>query len=358
RPALMPTGSGPDLIHHLALIVYIEQHWTLVHDLRLSEYLGEMIDYTPGVHLLAALAGAWLRADGLHALHGGVSATVAVKAAFILLIAGRLIAPSPAGDPFAVGAVLLLLVPYVYSVGSFTEQSYLAQVASELFAVAMWWALIVWDEQPSAAFAVLFGAFGVAAFLTWPVWTGPLLLVWCQACLARARHVPGTIRDFAIGVVPILAIAALHGSMHPGGFRMVGTGGFAIWPTTATVGRWFYAAAAVALVVAAPQRRARVTVLLLVAIALQAAVLTRTAHASGAAAPYLALKMFYLAIYPMAVLIAAAGAALWQIVAMRVPRLQSPAVAWIIVAALGVAAVRPIAAATRPKPILSEPVLQ
>src|SRR3954462_1675280 len=48
RPELLPTGSGPDLVHHLALIGYIEQHWRLVHDLRLSEYLGEMIDYTPG----------------------------------------------------------------------------------------------------------------------------------------------------------------------------------------------------------------------------------------------------------------------------------------------------------------------
>jgi len=61
RPELLPTGSGPDLVHHLALIGYIEQHWRLVHDLRLSEYLGEMIDYTPGVHLLGALGGAWLR---------------------------------------------------------------------------------------------------------------------------------------------------------------------------------------------------------------------------------------------------------------------------------------------------------
>jgi hypothetical protein len=68
RPDWLPTGSGPDLAHHLALIEYIERHGRLVHDVRLSEYLGEMIDYTPGVHLLAVLTGAWFRSDALHAL--------------------------------------------------------------------------------------------------------------------------------------------------------------------------------------------------------------------------------------------------------------------------------------------------
>ena len=36
RPDLLPTGSGPDLAHHLALIEYIERHQRLVHDVRLS----------------------------------------------------------------------------------------------------------------------------------------------------------------------------------------------------------------------------------------------------------------------------------------------------------------------------------
>jgi len=156
RPELLPTGSGPDLVHHLALIAYIEQHWRLVHDVRLSEYLGEMIDYTPGLHLLAALGGAWLRTGGLHALHAVMALTVAIKAAFVFLIARRLVPTERTRNAFGVLAVVLLLVPYAYSVGSFTEQSYLAQVASELFAVAMWWTLIVWDEQPSRGVAALF----------------------------------------------------------------------------------------------------------------------------------------------------------------------------------------------------------
>src|SRR5262245_21839266 len=166
RPEFLPTGSGPDLVHHLALISYIEQHWHLPHDPQLGAYLGEMVDYTPGAHLIASLAGAWLRTDGLHVLYAVIAATVAVKAGFIFLIARRLVPNESTRDAFGVAAVLLLLVPRVYSVGSFTEQSYLAQVVSEMFAVAMWWALTVWDERPSRGAAVLFAIFGVGAFLS------------------------------------------------------------------------------------------------------------------------------------------------------------------------------------------------
>jgi hypothetical protein len=359
RPELLPTGSGPDLVHHLALIAYIEQHWRLVHDLRLSEYLGEMIDYTPGVHLLTALGGAWLRTGGLHALDAVMALTVAIKAGFVFLIARRLVPTERTRNAFAVLAVVLLLVPYAYSVGSFTEQSYLAQVASELFAAAMWWTLTVWDEQPSRGVAALFAVFGVGAFLTWPVWTGPLLLVLAGVALLHGeRRVGDRAVDLAVAVAPIALIAALHGARHPGGFRMVGTGGFAVWPTTAVVRPWFYAVAAMAIVFAARQRRTRVVIMLLLAIALQAAALTRTARASGAETPYLALKMFYLAIYPAVVAIAVMAAALWRIATMRVPRLRTAAAAWVVVAAIAVAVARPLAAAPRPTPIVSNDVLR
>ena len=64
RPSLLPLGSGPDLAHHLLLIGYIEQHNALPHDPQLGAILGEMVSYTPGTHLLAWLAGAWVRVGG------------------------------------------------------------------------------------------------------------------------------------------------------------------------------------------------------------------------------------------------------------------------------------------------------
>jgi len=357
RPDVLPTGSGPDLAHHLALVDYIERHWRLVHDVRLSEYLGEMIDYTPGSHLLAALFGRWLGRGALHAVYPVVAGTVAVKAGLIFLIAYRLLPRDVPRIPFALMALLLLLVPRTYSIGSFTEQSYLAQVTSELFAVAMWWALTVWDERPGRATVALFALFGMATFLTWPVWTGPLLLTLAAVALLHGGlPIKLRMQHVAIAVTPIGAIAIMHAARHMGGLRMAGTGGFAIWPDARLVGRWFAALSAAGLFVAATERRSRSVTLLVVAIALQAIALVAAARSSGAAAPYLALKMFYLAIYPLGVGAALALAAVWRIAA-RVPRLRAPGVAWALMIALAIGVGRPLAAAPKPKPVVTLPVL-
>jgi hypothetical protein len=124
------------------------------------------------------------------------------------------------------------------------------------------------------------------------------------------------------------------------------------------VGWPFFALSAAAVVAAAFRRRTRVLVLLVAAIALTAAGLLFAARSSGAAAPYLAIKMFYLAIYPMSVAAAVLIAEVWRAAAARAPRLQSPSLAWVVAAVVGVIAVRPLIASPRPKPVVTEPVLQ
>src|SRR5262249_53520812 len=108
----------------------------------------------------------------------------------------------------------------------------------------------------------------------------------------------------------------------------------------------------------ASPRRTRVVWLLIAAIALQAAALAGTARSSGAAAPYLAIKMFYLAIYPMAIAVACLAATLWHAASSRRPGLSAPAPAWIGVAILGAASAWPAMTAPRPRPVVTEPVLQ
>jgi hypothetical protein len=176
RPDFLPTGTGSDLAHHLTLLTYIERHRTLVHGLAAGPYLAEMIDYTPGAHLLAVMAGAWLRRDAFHVVHAVVALTVALKSGLVFLIARRLMPDDVPRVPFAIAAALLLWLPYVFFAGSFMEQSFLAQVVSELFAVAMWWAVVDWHQRPSAPAMALFALCGGAAFLTWPIWVGPLVL--------------------------------------------------------------------------------------------------------------------------------------------------------------------------------------
>ena len=196
RPELLPTGSGPDLVHHLSLIAYIEQHWRLVHDLRLSEYLGEMIDYTPGLHLLTALGGAWLRTDGLHALHPVLALTVADQGR--ICFSDR--APSRAGgrarNRLASSRWCSCLVPRVLV--RLVHRAVLPRPGRERALRGRdWWTLIVWDERPARGVMALFGVFGVGAFLTWPVWTGPLLLVLASVALLPANDPLPTARSIS-----------------------------------------------------------------------------------------------------------------------------------------------------------------
>jgi hypothetical protein len=360
RPDFLPTGNGPDLAHHLALLEYIQAHWRLVHDPALGAYLGEMVAYTPGSHLLAVLAGAWFRSDALHAVYPMVAATVALKAGFILLIARRLLPRDGPRIAFALAAVLLLFLPRVHFVGSFTEQSYLAQVVSELFAVGMWWSLIAWDERPSIEAAVFFALSGVAAFLTWPVWTGPLLLAFAVTALVHGElRLTTRVGHLAVAALPIGAAAAIHGSRHVYGFRMVGTGGFAIWPTADVLGWWFIGLAAAGVLFSLTNQPGRRVALLVAAIALQAAALVVTARNAGAEAPYLSLKMFYLAVYPLAVGIALLVAGAWRVTvrAFDMPASRATALAWVLVAVVAIEVGRPLAAAPRPRPIVTQPVL-
>jgi hypothetical protein len=354
-PELLPVGSGPDLTHHLLLIDYIERHWRLVHDVGLSTYLGEMVDYTPGLHLLAVLVGAWTRSDGLHVVYPVVACSVALKAAFVFLITRRLLPRGTARVPLAVIGVLLLFLPRAYFFGSFTAQSYLSQVLSELYALGMWWAIVVWDESPSTRAMMFYALSGAAAFLTWPVWIGPLVIVLAAIALTHVELSRRTrLRHVAIGALPIAAMATMHAARHISGFGIAGTGGFAIRPSADVLGWWFIALSAAGVIVAATERRARTATLLVAAIVVQAAALFATARASGAVAPYLALKMFYLAIYPLAVGGALAIAALWQS-AIRTTSARSSLLAWTGVAVLGIAVARPLATTRRQKRVVSQP---
>ena len=355
RPDVLPTGTGSDLAHHLALLAYIERHGRLVHDAAVGAYLGEMIDYTPGAHLLTALVAAWFRSDGLHMIHAVVSLTVALKSGIVFLIARRLMPDDVPRLPFAVAASLLPWLPYAFFAGSFMEQSFLSQVVSELFAVAMWWAIAVWDEQPSAATMALFALFGTAAFLTWPAWVGPLALT-LAAVVLRRREIGWRqrVQHLAIALVPIAIVAAVYtAGRHVYGLGMVNAVGFAIWPTPRVLGWPFVTLAAAGLAWAAIDPRARSAAILFAAIALQSAALIVTGRSSGATAPYLSLKMCYLAIYPLSVAAAVMLAHVWR-AALRPPAFAR--FAWIPVLSVALGVARSVALAPQAAPIVTQSV--
>ena len=343
-PGLIPPGRGPDLTHHLLLVDYIEQHQHLVHDRSLDGAMGEMAHYTPAAHLLAVMAGTWFGTDGLHTFFPLAVVCAALTAGFAFLVARR----HGLAIPFAITATVVLMVPEQYFFGAFTHDSFLAQSISTLFAVAMWWALVNWDDQHSFLNAAIVSVFLSAVFLSWPIWLGPPLLVFIALAL-RADLPAGERRaHLAIVLLPFLALALVHSWDRWGWMVIVRTSGAVLHPSLDSIGWLLPALAAIGALAALSEPRTRITVALLLVIGLQAITLFAIAKAQGASTPYMAFKMFYLAIYPMAVLAAIGIARLAG--ASRAP----DTVGWLIAAVLLIFAARPALAGARTIPVVNE----
>jgi hypothetical protein len=326
RPSFFPLGSGPDLTHHLLLIDYIEAQWRLVHDPGAQEFLGEMVQYTPGSHILTALAGAWTRSNGLHALHAVMAASAALKAGLVFLIAMRMLPRDLPRVPLAVLAPISLFASQTYFLSSFAQYSFLAQVVAELFAVAMLWALISWDQEQRRWLMALTGLLGAALFLTWPILIGPplvvlgLLVVFSGFGRGRPSGRPAMdeVRekfvDAMVAVVPIAIVAGLFSIGRLDYVVIAGTGGQVVTPSARAYGWAFLVLSTLGVAVATVDLKVRTRTLALFAgaILLQAAALYLFAR-SRSNDPYMARKMFYMLLYPQAVGVAIAVGAVWRV---------------------------------------------
>jgi hypothetical protein len=331
-PALLPTGTGADLTHHLQLVDYIERHWQLpaASD---EPALGEMTHYTPGLHLVAAFAGAWARTTGLDAIYVVVVFAVAVKVAIVFLVARRLLTDNSARLPLALLAAVLALMPQAYALDSFLRDSFLAQVFAELFAVAMWWTLVIWDTRPSSIAMMLFAAAGAATFLTWPMWIGPPVVALVAAVVVRG-DLPWRkrFRHVAIALGPMLVIGAVHFARSSDWLRIAATSGGVVQPSIDAFGTPFVVFAGVGVLASLRQRAARTTLLLVLATLVQSAALFAVARSAGATTPYMAYKMFYLLVYPLAALCACGMGVVIALALKRAPHAGGVAAAgaWLL----------------------------
>jgi hypothetical protein len=344
RPDFLPLGHGPDLTHHLMLVDFVERHWRLPHDPAVEPYLGEFFHYTPGAHLLTSLAGAWVRLGGLRAAHPVLALALAIKAGFVYLVARRVVRRLP----LALAAVVLSFAPAAYVLGSFMHDFFFAQVTAELFAIAFWWAATIWDDGARREGAFFATVAGVATFLTWPIWIGPLLLMFAIVTLSTGslplRERAGAL---AIVAVPTLAVFAIYSAGRIGWLSIVRTTGGVTWPTVAATGWIFPLLAVGGLAVAVRWRRARTTIVMVAAIAAQAAVLFALASRAPTDTPYMALKMMYLAVYPLAVCASVALAALSR---------ERASIAWLLASILAVVIGRDVIRTPRERPVVSMPL--
>jgi hypothetical protein len=177
----------------------------------------------------------------------------------------------------------------------------------------LWWATIAWDDQPSRRPAVVFGIAGAGAFLTWPVWIGPPVLVFLAVVGMHAGLAAGArLRTLMAALLPIALVAAAHAAGRLAWAGIVRTDADMPLPTLRDFNVVFLVLSAAGFAVLAATRIGRSTALLIAACALQAAALFAAAKASGAKVPYMAIKMAYLTVYPLAAAGAVALARGWQ----------------------------------------------
>ncbi len=309
-PGWLPPGNLADLTHHLLLVDVLDRTRHLVPNTPdAGAALGEMAAYTPGFHLLAVLIGAWTGAGSLSVVYPLIVAMVALKFGLVMLVARIATATGAAASTLrqtllpALAVGFLLSAPTPFTLSGFVRDGFLAQVAAEMFAVAGWWAVTAWSEQPRPALLALAGLYAAATFLTWPIWIGPLILVGVAIVVtAPALATRDRMRGLALMLGPIVVVGSMHVSRHWRSLAIAGTNGWvpSFQPTLAT---WIMMTlAALALVFTWRLVRVRSTTRFLAAIALQAAALYATARMNGAGTPYMAIKMIYLAVYPAAVL--------------------------------------------------------
>ena len=146
-------------------------------------------------------------------------------------------------------------------------------------------------------------------------------------------------------LLPLAVIGVIHSWNRWGWMVIVRTSGAVLHPSLESLGWLLPLLALGGALVALSDRRTRITVAMLLVIGLQAATLFAVAKAQGAPTPYMAFKMVYLAIYPMAVLAAIAVA---RIASFR----GGDSAGWLVAAMLFGLAARPALSAPRPVPVV------
>jgi len=165
--------------------------------------------------------------------------------------------------------------------------------------------------------------------------------------------------------VPIGIVAALYVIGRLGWAAIIRTGGDVLAPSLRVYGVGFLALTAAGLVTAAFERRARTTIVFAGALVLESIALFAVARTRGPETPYMALKMFYLLVYPQASLGALALAAAFRSVTHHMMHTRIAATwrwtawgPWMLVAVLaaGVASSARAAATLDARPAVSQPL--
>lgn len=327
-PSLLPVTNGPDVVHHLQLVHFISTTGRLPRDPALGGYLLEMMGYTPGAHVIAAVIAAWLRIDPLRVVYPIAAFFAALQAGLIYDIARRVRGTDTLPPLVAAAAPLLSLAPAAYTLGAFVQFFYFGQVISQTFALGMVLAALAWVQSGRWQALVFAGTCAVGVALAWPMWLGPCGATLAAAILFRPSTFAARAMRLAAAMGPAAVVVALHQARHPSAASIVTSTGAVTTPSIAVFGIAFLGLAMIGAALALRNRSARLVLIFLAAIAAQSAALAALSMRSGSVSLYLPFKMVYLAVPAAAVLGTLSLGALVTVLVERVPRARAIA-GWI-----------------------------
>ena len=333
-PEFLPVTIGPDVVHHLQLIHFIQRAQALPHAAALHPYLLEMMNYTPGSHILAASVGEWLRIDALRVLQPLAAAFMALKLGMLYLVALRTVPGSRSAPIAALAVPVLALVPAVYTIGSSFHFFFYAQVVSETFAVGVLLAAVCWSQSRATGDLVVAAVCGIGVLLCWPVWIGPAALTMLFVLLRAPLPWRSRAAAAAVALGPPFGFGLAHALLHSEGGRILVSSGAVTEPSVAAFGAAFLVLAACGALLPWRVRGLFTVAIFLAAVLLQAAALAVLAVRAGTRGFYLPFKMMYLAVLPAAVLGGVALLVLAEYLSVRVPRVRAAAVMLPVVVAV------------------------
>lgn len=313
-PTLYPITAGPDLVHHLTLIHFLQARLALPTDPMFGPYLGEMTGYPPGSHLIAAIAGGVTGRDGLTLVHPIMALASGLKAALIADLLLRLLPPARWRPAAAFAGGVFLLVPHAYLLSPIVYYGFYSQVLSEVFAVALWWAFVVWRQDQRRRWLVTAALFGIALVLTWPVFLPVPALAGLAVIVERGdRAWHARALDALAAFGPVAVVVAAFAVSRRGAAGILASGGDVLTPSLAVFGIPFIVlvTAGALVCVRHPRRDVAVWSFGLAAIA-QVVALVALQIRLDATNPYLGFKTMHLLVYGLAVLAALGLNAVWQ----------------------------------------------
>lgn len=344
-PSLYPITAGPDLIHHLSLIHFIQTRQALPDSLVFGQYLGEMTGYPPGSHVIAAIAGSVTGHRGVAVVHVVMAVATAIKAGLLVRILAEVLPAGPSRLPVAVAGGLLILVPHAYLLSPVTHHGFYSQVISEAFAIAMWWALVVWRQSADHRWLVLASMSGVGVVLTWPVFVTVPALTAVVLILARLTDTRRQrIAHLMVGLGPAACVATLFAATRSGSAGILASGGSVLTPAVELFGLPLLLLSAAGLTAAITRPRSYLAVAVFPAVCLlQVAALVALQHQLGATNYYLGFKTMHLLVYGMVTLAGIGLAIIWRAMADLARadwRTQADRAAWVVPVLVVVALLR------------------